>query len=94
MNSKKDQENLPADESSEEQRGTGNVSMHEVVEKHRDAIMAMPGVIGLAVGRCREHTGNCLLVYTKSGKWPDELSRELEGFRVEIVKTGGDFRPL
>ena len=66
----------------------------EIIAQHREAIMKMPGVVGLAVGQCRSHAADvCVLVYVKSDKWPENLPRRLDGYDVELVETGGEFRP-
>ncbi len=83
----------PAMNDMEEDSPNKRMPMAEVVGKHRESIMRMPGVVGVAAGLCPDRTEKCLLVYTKGKKWPKGLAEEIEGYRVEVVDAGKGFRP-
>ena len=78
--------------------GTGTPSREsaaEVILRHREKIMAMPGVVGLAVARCRtKPNATCIHVYSRTGDWPSDLPRVLGAYSVEVVTKKGGFRPL
>ncbi len=64
----------------------------EVLRRHRDELLGVPGVAGLAVGNARAHGGAdepCLVVFVKPGADEDALPRSLEGVRVYLEKTPG-----
>lgn len=63
-------------------------SIHEVLDRHRDAWMGTAGVIGTGVGRCDGDP--CLVIYLRDST--DELEAELpdcaEGYPVRLERTG------
>lgn len=63
-------------------------SVHEVLERHRDAWMETRGVVGTGVGRCDGDP--CLVIYLRA--LTDELEAELpdcvEGYPVRLEETG------
>jgi hypothetical protein len=68
-------------------------SIEAVHRAHTDALMAIPGVVGTAVGRCDD--APCIKVYVAERtpeveRW---TSRQLDGYAVEIEVTG-EFRAL
>lgn len=71
----------------EDTAGAG-ASVHEVLERHRDAWMETRGVIGTGVGRCDGDP--CLVIYLRA--LTDELEAELpdcvEGYPVRLEETG------
>lgn len=70
-------------------------ALREAVDEHRKEIMAIDGVVGVAVGLSPNRPDlKCILVYVTMGEWPPDLPTELEGHPVDIVKTGKGFRPL
>lgn len=64
-----------------------------VVLRHRNEVMKLPGVVGIAAGLCRKSSGHCVLVYVIGDQWPPGLPRELEGIPIELVPAGRGFRP-
>ena len=67
-------------------------SAKEVLERHRDRIMQLPDVIGIAITRCAEDSQRtCILVYTTTDEWPTELPKELEGYSVQIESKKNGF---
>ncbi len=64
-----------------------------VLKERTPSLMALPGVVGTAEGRCDGKP--CIKVYVKE-KTPDLLKRiptEIEGYPVTIEETG-EIRPL
>ena len=63
-----------------------------VLERHKGELMAVPGVVGMAEGRCNDEP--CIKVYVKE-KTPEiaaKVPSELEGFPVSVEETG-EFSP-
>ena len=74
---------------------TDRPSLRDIISRHGDAVMALPGVVGIAAGRDPDDPSQpCLILYLSSKEVPEELPTELEGVPVRISRTGGDFRPL
>ncbi len=72
-----------------------NTSLKEVLEKHRDSIMQISGVIGVGIGLSQtDPAKRCIVVYTTTGQWPPALPRQIEGHDVEIVKKKKGFHAL
>jgi len=59
-----------------------------VLAAHNDSLMAVPGVVGTAVGRCRGAPCIRVLVTRTSDELRRRIPRELEGFPVQIDVTG------
>jgi hypothetical protein len=67
-------------------------SIDEVLAAHTDALLALPGVVGTAVGLCDGE--RCIKVLLADAN-PDTRSRippRLEGYRV-VVEVTGTIRP-
>lgn len=70
-------------------------SLKEILDKHRESIMKIPGVIGVGVGLSPSKLGKkCILVYITSDERPAELPVQIEGVDVEMIKRTKDFRAL
>jgi hypothetical protein len=70
-------------------------SLEDVVRSHRNRIMQIAGVIGIAGGLSQSGSGQkCVLVYSTSADWPDALPHEIDGFSVELVVRRRGFRAL
>lgn len=73
----------------------GKTSLKEAVEKHRDSIIKIPGVVGVGVGISQtDPNKHCILVYTTTSERPPELPQQIDGHDVEIVKKKKGFRAL
>ena len=59
-----------------------------VLAEHNDSLMAVPGVVGTAVGRCAGAPCIRILVTRTSDELRRQIPRELEGFPVQIDVTG------
>lgn len=68
----------------------GRLDPREAIERHRQRLMQIDGVVGVAFGA---PTGSperrCILVYATVDDWPPELPRQLEGYPVELQKSTG-----
>lgn len=64
-----------------------------VLERHINKLMAIPGVTGVAEGRCDGRP--CIKVYitAKTPQTANKIPAEIEGFTVSVEETG-EFRPL
>lgn len=67
----------------------------EVQARHQEALMAVPGVVGVAVGLSRDGRSTAIHIYVASlsPEVRESLPTELDGVPVEIVETG-EFRAL
>ncbi|MGH7825718.1 MAG: hypothetical protein ACREQ7_11165 [Candidatus Binatia bacterium] len=69
------------------------MTIEEVLKRHTERLMSIPGVVGAAIGEC---TGiPCILVLVVK-KTPDLIKKipcRLEGFPVVMEETGA-IRPL
>lgn len=64
-------------------------SAEELLAKHRDEWMALPGVIGTAVGLADEEI--CLKVYLtrRTPEVDASIPDRVDGYRVVLEETGG-----
>ena len=70
-------------------------TLKQIVEENRDAIMKIPGVIGVGVGLSPSEPGrSCILVYTTTSDRPSRLPDVIEGHPVEIVSKKKGFHAL
>jgi hypothetical protein len=66
------------------------LSLKDVVERHRTMVMQAKGVVGIAVGLSKaDPRKRSIQVYVTTNEWPDGVPRQLEGYDVELVKTSG-----
>ena len=63
-------------------------SIDAVLAAHNDSLMAVPGVVGTAVGRCSGAPCIRVLVTRTSDELRRRIPRELEGYPVQIDVTG------
>ena len=63
-------------------------SIDAVLAAHTDSLMAVPGVVGTAVGRCAGAPCIRVLVTRNSEELRRRIPRELEGFPVQIDVSG------
>lgn len=69
-----------------------NAQVAEALDKHRDEIMAIPGVHGMGVGRGADYGGDdspCLVIYLDESADKTQIPERIEGFPVHIIKTEG-----
>jgi Raf kinase inhibitor-like YbhB/YbcL family protein len=74
-------------------RRTGDLaaSIAQALERHADSLMAVPGVVGVAEGRCAGTPCIKVLVARRTPELARRIPATLEGHRVEIHETG-EFR--
>lgn len=67
----------------------------QVKDRHEQALMAVPGVVGMGIGLSRDGQRVVIQVYVAalSAETREALPSELDGVSVEIVETG-EFRAL
>jgi hypothetical protein len=77
--------------SSGSQRGGATVaarSIDEVLAAHTDSLMALPGVVGTAVGLCEGERCIKVLLSDSSSATKARIPARLEGYRVVVEVTG------
>ena len=62
--------------------------VEEVLDRHREALMAVPGVVGTAIGLCEGTPCIRVLMTAASSAATDEIPRVLEGFPVHVESSG------
>ena len=84
-----------AGNSSREQTGGGEVSsktIEQVLASHNDSLMALPGVVGTAIGLCDGAACIRVFVSDSSAARARRIPDTLDGFPVR-VEVSGPFRP-
>ena len=68
-------------------------SIDEVLDAHTDSLMALPGVVGTAIGLCDGE--RCIKVFLadSSPATKGRIPARLEGYRV-VAEVTGPIRPL
>lgn len=63
-------------------------TIEEVLAVHNDSLMAIPGVVGTAIGRCEG--APCIRVFMRdsSAARAARLSDRLDGYRLRVEVTG------
>jgi len=71
-----------------------NRDINAVMESHVDDLMAIPGVVGVAVGELEDKTP-CILVLIseETDKIRQDVPQELEGHPVRLM-VSGEIRPM
>jgi len=62
--------------------------IQEVFAEHRESLMAVPGVVGIAIGRSGDALCIRVMVAQRNAELDRRLPRELEGYAVEVQETG------
>ena|SRR5262245_11939292 len=69
------------------------VTITEVLKRHTEELMSIPGVVGTAVGECGGRPCIMVLVLRKTNDVTTKIPSELEGFPLVVEETGA-IRPL
>jgi hypothetical protein len=74
--------------SAEEESAMASKSIQEVLAAHTDSLMALPGVVGTAIGRC--DTVLCIRVFLRDSSAVTQraIPDSLEGYPVKVEVTG------
>jgi hypothetical protein len=70
------------------QSRTTGMTIETTLKRHTDKLMAIPGVVGTAVGQCDGRPCILVLVVKKSPDLMQKIPRELEGYPVTVEETG------
>ena len=62
--------------------------LERVLEEHREQLMALPGVVGTAMGLCSGEPCIKVFVVEKTGGLLKQIPTEIEGYQVAIDETG------
>jgi hypothetical protein len=68
-------------------------SIDEVLAAHTDSLMALPGVVGTAIGLCDGERCIKVLLADSSSDTKARIPDRLEGYRV-VAEVTGTIRPL
>jgi len=63
-------------------------SIDEVLAAHTDSLMALPGVVGTAIGLCEGERCIKVLVADSSSATKSRIPARLEGYQVVVEVTG------
>ena len=67
-------------------------SIDDVLAAHSDSLMALPGVVGTAIGMCDAERCIKVMVTDSSPVTKGRIPARLEGYRV-VVEVTGTIRP-
>lgn len=67
-------------------------SIDQVLAAHRDSLMALPGVVGTAIGLYEGERCIKVLLADSGGDTRDRIPSRLEGYRV-VIEVIGTVRP-
>jgi len=70
-----------------------NVKIREVLKRHTDELMAVPGVVGVAEGESKGKPCIRVFVVDRNSELLKHLPENLEGYLLKIEESG-DFRAL
>jgi len=70
-----------------------SVEIREVLRRHTDELMALPGVVGVAEGKYRGKPCLKVFVLNKTGELLRQIPEAIEGFLLKIEETD-EFRAL
>ncbi len=76
----------------DEERTVPSRTIEEVLAAHADSLMALPGVIGTALGRCDGDLCIRVFVTDSSETVRSRIPDQLDGYPVRVEVTG-PFRP-
>jgi hypothetical protein len=68
-------------------------TIQEVLKRHTVELMAIPGVVGTAIGECDGDPCIKVLVVKKTTDIMNKIPSKLEGFPVAVEETG-TIRPM
>lgn len=60
----------------------------QVFAAHQDSLMALPGVVGVAIGQCGDARCIRVMVAHKTPELERRVPKRLEGYVVEVQETG------
>ncbi|HEY7461419.1 MAG TPA: hypothetical protein VIC59_06060 [Gemmatimonadota bacterium] len=63
-------------------------TIEEVLEAHTDELMAVPGVVGTAIGDCAGQACIKVFVTERNAALEKRIPSALEGYKVELETTG------
>ncbi len=68
----------------------GELTLKQVLDRHRGRLLQIEGVVGLAVGLSGDDPAkHCIVVYARRNEPPADLPTELDGYPVELHKVAG-----
>ncbi|MFQ5707566.1 MAG: hypothetical protein ACE5HO_08975, partial [bacterium] len=73
--------------------GATELTVKQAIEKHKDELLSLPGVVGIAEGRCDRQPCIAVLVQKKTAELQNQIPDQLEGYPVTI-KESGEFGAL
>ena len=69
------------------------MTIEDALKRHTDSLIAIPGVVGTAIGQCDGRPCIMVLVVKKTAELTQKIPAQLEGFPVVVEETGA-IRPL
>jgi len=83
----------PGGENDRQKGAVQKKTIEAVQSAHTDALMAIPGVVGTAIGDCDGKPCIKVMVKKKNSELLKKIPATLEGYQVQIDETG-EFRAL
>ncbi len=63
-------------------------AIEQVLAAHRDSLMAIPGVVGVAIAQCGAALCIRVMVAQKTAELERRLPKKLDGYLVDVQETG------
>ncbi len=83
----------PSAEAVPEEKPLVEKPIEQVLQEHTDSLMALPGVVGTALGLCADEPCIQVFVVEATEELLKQIPEEIEGYTVDVQQTG-EFKAL
>ena len=83
----------PSAEAVPEEKPLVEKPIEQVLQEHTDSLMALPGVVGTALGLCADEPCIRVFVVEATEELLKQIPEEIEGYAVDVQQTG-EFKAL
>ncbi len=78
----------PSAEAIPEEKPLVEKPIEQVLQEHTDSLMALPGVVGTALGLCADEPCIQVFVVEATEELLKQIPEEIEGYTVDVQQTG------
>ncbi len=78
----------PSAEAVPEERTLVEKPIEQVLQEHTDSLMALPGVVGTALGLCADEPCIQVFVVEANEELLKQIPEAIEGYTVDVQQTG------
>ncbi len=83
----------PSAEAVPEEKPLVEKTIEQVLQEHTDRLMALPGVVGTALGLCADKPCIQVFVVEATEELLKQIPDEIQGYQVDVQQTG-EFKAL